>query len=173
MRSFSFLKQPCQKTYPVVKKMFPCFRNVKLMACTKQRQQLRRLLEVPKTLKCQRIRKTWKDSDEPSKKKFSQMMRIVIRDNLNVWWNQMVKKSTVKLTTVFNSERASPQTQCKENPRCYKSKKWGQLTIWILNDQVFPLVISSLMARHIWRWQSHDSSGSNCERVAQGAFWWW
>ncbi len=40
---FSFLKQPCQKTHPVVmEKMLICFRRVKLLACTKQIKHLRR-----------------------------------------------------------------------------------------------------------------------------------
>ena len=37
----------------------------------------------------------------------------------------------------------------------------------ILNEQVFP---SMDFLGHIPRWQCHDSSGSNCERVVQGAW---
>ena len=41
-----------------------CFRGVNILACIKQRKQLRRLLKLPKTV--QHIIKSWKDSGESS-----------------------------------------------------------------------------------------------------------
>ena len=42
------------------------FRRVKLLACIKQRKQLRRLMKRLRLRTGQRIIKTWKDSGEPS-----------------------------------------------------------------------------------------------------------
>ncbi len=91
---FSFLKQPCQKTHPVVmEKMLICFRRVKLLACTKQIKHLRRW-QKQWIQKCG-LKKSW---------------LIVIGDHLNFWWNQIIKKQTVEPTAMFNSERKSIST---------------------------------------------------------------
>ena len=64
--SFSFLKQTCLKTYPVVvEKMLLCYRKVKLLVCIKQRKQVQRPLKI-RSGTVQHILKTWKHSDEPS-----------------------------------------------------------------------------------------------------------
>lgn len=45
--SFSFLKQPCQKTHLVgVEKMFVFLRRVKQLACMKKRKHLKRLQKL-------------------------------------------------------------------------------------------------------------------------------